>query len=204
MTDLMVFLAILAKSATGQKLSVYTTLVQGPRRAGELEGPEEFHLVLLDNGRVDQLAGPLREALHCIRCGACLNVCPVYRQIGGHAYGSVYAGPIGAVLTPLLHQADAEARELSEASSLCGACWDVCPVRIPLHDLLLGLRRRDAPADSGPAKRLGFTAWSWLWSTRAGFAATKAASRVALPAARRLRLRRGPGWLGAWVRTRDV
>ena len=92
-TDLMVFLAILAKSATGQKLSVYTSLVQGPRRAGELEGPEEFHLVLLDGGRIAQIDGPLREALCCLRCGACLNVCPVYRQIGGHAYGYTYPGP---------------------------------------------------------------------------------------------------------------
>ena len=93
MTDLVVFLAILAKSATGQKLSVYTSLVHGPRRGGELEGPEEFHLVLLDNGRIEQIAGPLREALSCLRCGACLNVCPVYRQIGGHAYGYTYPGP---------------------------------------------------------------------------------------------------------------
>src|SRR2546430_8996350 len=99
----MVFLAILAKSATGQKLSVYTTFVQGPRRAGELEGPEELHLVLLDNGRINQLAGPLREALYCLRCGACLNVCPVYRQIGGHAYGHTYPGPIGILLTAMLN-----------------------------------------------------------------------------------------------------
>ena len=102
MTDLMVFLAILARSATGQKLSSYTTLVRGPRRAGELEGPEEFHLILLDNGRSRQIAGPLREALYCLRCGACLNVCPVYRQIGGHAYGYTYPGPIGILLTAML------------------------------------------------------------------------------------------------------
>src|SRR5205814_9220783 len=140
LTDLMVFLAILAKSATGQKLSVYTTLVQGPRRAGELEGPEEFHLVLLDNGRVDQLAGPLREALDCLRCGACLNVCPVYRQIGGHAYGHTYPGPIGILLTAMLRGEESE-KELAHASSLCGACKDVCPVRIDIPRMLIELRQ---------------------------------------------------------------
>src|SRR2546430_2356092 len=102
LTDLMVFLAIRTKSATGQKLSVYTSLVQGPRRGGELEGPEEFHLVLLDGGRIAQIGGPLREALSCLRCGACLNVCPVYRQIGGHAYGYTYPGPIGILLTAMV------------------------------------------------------------------------------------------------------
>ncbi|HYE91554.1 MAG TPA: lactate utilization protein B, partial [Terriglobales bacterium] len=103
MTDLAVFLAILAKSATGQKLSVYTTLVRGPRKPTELEGPDEFHLVLLDNGRIDQIGGTLREALYCLRCGACLNVCPVYRSIGGHAYGYTYPGPIGILLTAMLN-----------------------------------------------------------------------------------------------------
>src|SRR5437899_7207441 len=140
-TDLMVFLAILAKSATGQKLSVYTTLVQGPRRAGELEGPEEFHLVLLDNGRVDQLAGPLREALYCLRCGAFLNVCPVYRQIGGHAYGHTYPGPIGILLTAMLN-GPASVKDLAHASSLCGACADACPVRIDIPKMLIELRRQ--------------------------------------------------------------
>lgn len=202
--ELDVMLSLLARSATGQQLSVYTNIITGPRRPGELDGPEELHIVVLDNGRAAVRDSPFAEALDCIRCGACLNVCPVYRQVGGHAYGAVYSGPIGAVLTPLLHPEDPGARQLSEASSLCSACWDVCPVRIPLHDLLLGLRRRDAPGDSGPAKRWGFAAWSWLWSTRAGFAATRGVARAALPVARRLRLRRGPGWLGAWLHTRDV
>ena len=98
----MVFLALLARSATGQKLSSYTTLVRGPRQAGELEGPDEFHLILMDDGRARQIAGTLREALYCLRCGACLNVCPVYRQIGGHAYGYTYPGPIGILLTAML------------------------------------------------------------------------------------------------------
>jgi L-lactate dehydrogenase complex protein LldF len=121
MSDLVVFLAILARSATGQKLSSYTTLVRGPRRAGELEGPDEFHLVLLDNGRSGQIASTLREALYCLRCGACLNVCPVYRQIGGHAYGYTYPGPIGILLTAML-KGNESVRELAHASSLCGAC----------------------------------------------------------------------------------
>src|SRR5437899_3333374 len=141
MSDLMVFLAILAKSATGQKLSVYTTLVQGPRRAGELEGPDEFHLVLLDNGRIRQIAGPLREALYCLRCGACLNVCPVYRQIGGHAYGYTYPGPIGILLTAMLH-GEKSVKELAHASTLCGACADACPVRIDIPRMLIELRRQ--------------------------------------------------------------
>ena len=139
MTDLMVFLAILAKSATGQKLSVYTTLVRGPRRPGELEGPEEFHLVLLDNGRIRQIAGTLREALYCLRCGACLNVCPVYRQIGGHAYGYTYPGPIGILLTAML-EGDRAVKDLAHASSLCGACKDACPVRIDIPRMLVELR----------------------------------------------------------------
>src|SRR5205814_3165018 len=101
LADLPVFLKLLARAATGQTLSVYTTLITGPRRPGEIDGPEEFHLVLLDNGRSRILATPYRESLQCIRCGACLNACPVYRRIGGHAYGVVYSGPIGSILTPL-------------------------------------------------------------------------------------------------------
>ena len=108
-----------------------------------MDGPEEFHLVTLDNGRSAILGTEFQEILHCIRCGACLNACPVYRQIGGHAYGWVYSGPVGAVLTPLLNHTS-EAGELQEASSLCSACWEACPVGIPLQDMLLGLRRRRA------------------------------------------------------------
>ena len=157
MTDLMLFLAILARSATGQKLSVYTTLVRGPRHPGELEGPEEFHLILLDNGRSAQIAGKLREALYCLRCGACLNVCPVYRQIGGHAYGHTYPGPIGILLTAML-KGDRSVKELAHASSLCGACHEVCPVRIDIPRMLVELREgldRDRIAPWG--ERLAFT-----------------------------------------------
>ena len=135
---------------------MYTTLVQGPRRPGELEGPDEFHLVLLDNGRVAQLAGPLRESLYCLRCGACLNVCPVYRQIGGHAYGYTYPGPIGILLTAMLN-GPASVRDLSHASSLCGACADACPVRIDIPRMLIELRREvDARGIAPRSERVVF------------------------------------------------
>lgn len=139
LTDLPVFLKLLARAATGQTLSVYTTILTGARRAGELDGPEEFHLVLLDNGRSEVLGGPFRESLQCIRCGACLNACPVYRRIGGHAYGGVYSGPIGSILTPL-YDSVAENPHLPHASSLCGACQAACPVKINIPHMLIGLR----------------------------------------------------------------
>lgn len=139
LAELAVLLQLLARSATGQKLSVYTDLITGPRRKGEPDGPDELHVVLVDNGRSRTLAGELAEILYCIRCGACLNSCPVYGEIGGHAYGSVYSGPVGAVLTPAL-QGLAGWHELPYASSLCGACRDVCPVRIDIPRMLLALR----------------------------------------------------------------
>ncbi|MDZ4721826.1 MAG: LutB/LldF family L-lactate oxidation iron-sulfur protein [Roseiflexaceae bacterium] len=138
--DLGVLLQVLARSATGQRLSVYTSILSGPRRPGETDGPEEFHLVLLDNGRSRILSEQYAEALMCIRCGACLNVCPVYQAIGGHAYGSVYPGPIGAVLSPLLQPDLPEVEKLPHASSLCGACQEACPVGIAIPDMLLRLR----------------------------------------------------------------
>jgi L-lactate dehydrogenase complex protein LldF len=140
-SDLSVFVRLLGRSGTGQKITVYTNFITGPRGEGELDGAEEFHLILLDNGRSKLLGTEFEEALYCIRCGACLNVCPVYRQTGGHAYGSTYSGPIGAVITPLL-KGTKEAKDLPFASSLCGACWEACPVGIPLHELLLKLRNR--------------------------------------------------------------
>lgn len=149
MDDLDALLDVLARSATGQKMSSYTTLTQGPRRAGEPDGPEELHLVIVDNGRSNMLGGEFQEALQCIRCSACQNVCPVFQHVGGHAYGWVYGGPIGAVITPLLRDLD-QWGELAEASSLCGACTEVCPVKIPLHDLLIGLRRETARRGQAP------------------------------------------------------
>jgi L-lactate dehydrogenase complex protein LldF len=205
MTDLMVFLAILAKSATGQKLSVYTTMVQGPRRPGELEGPEQFHLVLLDNGRIRQLAGTLREALYCLRCGACLNVCPVYRQVGGHAYGSTYPGPIGILLTAMLN-GPASVAELAHASSLCGACLDACPVRIDIPKMLIALRKENVEGGLVPMAERGiFRAFARLVRRPALYRfAVSAGRRLQQPVARACRIRRLPAFLGAWTRTRDL
>jgi L-lactate dehydrogenase complex protein LldF len=137
--DAAVWLSLLARSATGQPLSVYTTAITGPARPGEADGPEEVHIILLDNHRSHLIGTPYEESLQCIRCGACLNVCPVYRKAGGHAYGSSYSGPIGAVISPLLFGLR-EFEALPHASTLCGACLDVCPVRIDLPRMLLELR----------------------------------------------------------------
>jgi L-lactate dehydrogenase complex protein LldF len=179
--DLAVLLRLLARSATGQKLSVYTTLLTGPRREGETDGPEEMHVVILDNGRSNLLHGRYREMLACIRCGACLNVCPVYRKGGGAAYGPVYSGPMGAVLLPLLVGLR-EAPSLPHASSLCGACTAACPVKIPLHELLLDLRRDLVEEGVAPWwERAGFTLWSWAWSSALGYRASTALARLGQP-----------------------
>ncbi|ACB74681.1 LutB/LldF family L-lactate oxidation iron-sulfur protein [Opitutus terrae] len=141
--DLGIFLNLLARSATAQQLTVYTEFISGPKSPTQPEGPEEMHVIFVDNGRTTVLASECREILRCIRCGACLNVCPVYRQVSGHAYRSVYPGPVGAVLSPLLAgDRFPELADLPKASSLCGACHEVCPVDIPIPDLLLRLRDR--------------------------------------------------------------
>ncbi len=138
--DLAVFLRLLPRSATGQRISSYVSMITGPRRQDDEDGPEEFHLILVDNGRSRLLADPsLREALNCIRCGACLNICPVYQKVGGHAYGWVYPGPIGAIVSPMLTGLQ-ESKDLPYASSLCGACRDACPVKIDIPRMLLHLR----------------------------------------------------------------
>jgi len=150
--DLEVMATLLPRSATGQRLTVYMSGISGPRRPGDGDGPEELHIVIVDNGRSLQLGDPeFQELLNCIRCGACLNVCPVYRHIGGHAYGGTYTGPIGAVLKPAFRKNVAEWDDVADASSLCGACAEACPVKIPLHDMLVSLRRRKVEA--GYAKR---------------------------------------------------
>jgi len=133
--EMEVLVSMLTRSAVGQKLTSYITVLTGPREELDVDGPEEFHLVIVDNGRSDILGSEFQSILQCIRCGACINVCPVYRHIGGHSYGSIYPGPIGAVLSPLLGGYD-EYKELPYASTLCGACTEVCPVKIPLHNLL--------------------------------------------------------------------
>ena len=170
--DLAVFLRLLGRSGTGQKLTVYTSLLTGPRRPGE-DGPDEMHVVLVDNGRIETLADEkMREALNCIRCGACLNACPVYRKIGGHAYGWVYSGPIGALITPQLTGIEG-ARELPFASSLCAACRDACPVKINIPDLLLHLRAKAqekapaAKARGAPlSERTSMRLWAWAMKRR--------------------------------------
>ena len=163
--DLAVFLALLGRSATGQPMSVYTSFVSGPRRAGEIDGPDEFYLILLDNGRTKVLADERkRESLYCIRCGACLNHCPVYRKIGGHNYPWVYSGPIGAILTPQFHGIEKDPWLLF-ASSLCGACGEVCPVKIDIPRILLELRKdvieSKTAAGTNKLERMAFRMWAW-------------------------------------------
>ncbi|MER2061136.1 MAG: LutB/LldF family L-lactate oxidation iron-sulfur protein [Niallia sp.] len=133
--EMEVLVGMLTRSAVGQKLTSYVTALTGPREDGDVDGPDDFHLVIVDNGRSDILGGEFQSVLQCIRCAACVNVCPVYRHVGGHSYGSIYSGPIGAVLSPLLGGYE-EYKELPYASTLCGACTDACPVKIPLHELL--------------------------------------------------------------------
>jgi len=147
--DAAVWLSLLARSATGQPLSIYTNIVTGPARTDDPDGPREVHLVLLDNGRSALLGTPKEELLQCIRCGACLNVCPVYRKTGGHAYGSPYSGPIGAIVSPAIFN-DKNFTALPHASSLCGACTDVCPVRIDIPRILLEYRAEHAETGQTP------------------------------------------------------
>jgi L-lactate dehydrogenase complex protein LldF len=205
MEDLVPLLQVLARSATGQKLTVYTNFVTGPRRPSEADGPEEFHLVLLDNGRSRILGSGYVETLYCIRCGACLNACPVYGEIGGHAYGSVYPGPIGAVLTPLLDGLNEETKWLPYASSLCGACQEVCPVRIPLPDYLLRLRRDKVRQVGAPAtERLGMHGYRIGMSSVGMYRLSRKAARIGLRMlARHGRVRRLPPPLDAWTHGRD-
>lgn len=176
LADLAVFLRILARSASGQKMSSYVSLITGARGEGESDGAREFHLVLLDNGRTRILAdSEKRESLYCLRCGACLNVCPVYQKIGGHAYGSVYSGPIGSVITPMMVGLE-RAKDLPFASSLCGACREICPVKINIPHMLLNLRSEWAESSGGDrarprlSERLAIKAWAfamrhpWLYN----------------------------------------
>jgi len=159
-TDLGLFWPLLATYGTGQKITVYNTIVTGPKQPGEVDGPEEMYVILLDNGRTNLLANPkTREALYCIRCGACLNACPVYKNIGGHSYETAYSGPIGSVITPHLRGMN-EYKHLSYASSLCGNCTEVCPVRINLHELLLENRHEAVIEGSSTlAERVAWKAW---------------------------------------------
>jgi L-lactate dehydrogenase complex protein LldF len=158
--DLPLFWPLLATYGTGQKVTVYNSIVTGPKQSGETDGPEEMFVILLDNGRTNLLANPTaREALYCIRCGACLNACPVYKNIGGHSYETTYSGPIGKVITPYLSGMD-EYKHLSNASSLCGNCTEVCPMRINLHELLLDNRHEAVTQGTSTfAERVAWKAW---------------------------------------------
>jgi L-lactate dehydrogenase complex protein LldF len=207
MVDLAVMLKLLARSATGQPFTIYTNIFGGPRAPGEKDGPEEFHLVLIDNGRTEILANEeYRETLRCIRCGACLNACPIYRKIGGHAYGSVYPGPIGALITPLF-QGLGNFKDLPQASSLCGACYEACPVKINIPRHLINMRRDIVNTHlNGFLERKVYRTWAWamksplLYNTIGAF--------------QKLELRRradGDGWIkklpkvaSGWTQIRDM
>jgi L-lactate dehydrogenase complex protein LldF len=183
LAELAPLLKLLGRSGTGQSLTTYTTLITGPRRQDEEDGPEELHVVILDNGRTGLRRGRYREMLACIRCGACLNVCPVYRKAGGAAYGPVYSGPMGAVFAPLLVGLE-HAPALPHASSLCGACTEACPVKIPLHELLLDLRRDLVAERVAPRlERLAFTLWSLAWSNAVGYRISTRLARLTQPLA---------------------
>ena len=203
--DAATLLRVLARSGTGQEITVYTTFSTGPRRPGDLDGPEAFHVVLLDNGRTTMLGGELHEMLRCIRCGACLNECPIYRAVGGHAYGWVYSGPMGAVLTPVLIGIE-HAGDLPNASTLCGKCEDVCPVRIPLPRMLRHWRQRQFEGNqASAASRYGLKAWAFLARRPALYRLVVGPGVAVLGALgrRRGRFRRLP-LAGGWTASRDL
>jgi L-lactate dehydrogenase complex protein LldF len=206
MDDLPALLKLLPRSATGQKLSTYVSMIRGPARPGEKDGPAEFHLVLLDNGRSRMRQDPvLRPALRCIRCGACANVCPVYQHIGGHAYGSVYPGPIGAMITQAL-ATGAEGWLLPFASSLCGACAEVCPAGIPIPEILIALRERASEKERrmGIIESAAFRAWSELWSRPAAYKITaRAAASSARLVSKQNMLVKLPPPGSNWTKDRD-
>ena len=203
--DATTVLRVLARSATGQPITVYTTFSKGPRRAVDLDGPEDCHVVLIDNGRSNMIGSNFQDALRCIRCGACMNHCPVYQAVGGHAYGSVYPGPIGSVLSPALNGLE-DTKELPNASTLCGRCEDVCPMRIPLPKMMRHWREHEFERHLGPSTiRYGLKSWAFfarrprLYHFCAGWAnwlLRKVANKHG-------RLTRFP-MAGAWTRNRDL
>ena len=198
--DLAVLLPMLATAGAGQPMTCYNTLYAGPRKPGECDGPEEMHLVLLDNQRTAILADPeQRDSLHCIRCGACLNVCPIFKNVGGFTYGTTYQGPIGSVITPHLRGL-ADWNHLSGASSLCGACTDACPVRIDIHHHLLHNRRNAAKTAPNRWEKLGHRLFVMVASRPWLFAAGGAAFRHTLWLMKKLR----PPLLRDWLATRDL
>lgn len=203
MSDLALFWPMLATVGAGQLISGYNTLYAGPRQPGEADGPEEFHVVLLDNQRTSLLAdAEQRDALHCIRCGACLNVCPIYRNVGGHTYGTTYCGPVGSVITPHLRDLQ-EWKHLSYASSLCGACTEACPVGIDLHHHLLQNRRNGASAKPRWWERIAFRLFARIATCRIGWSLVTRGGRFGQmlhPLVKGTRL--DPAY--AWTKTRDL
>lgn len=208
--DLGLFLRLLIRSATGQRISSYVTTVTGPRGEDEVDGPEEFHLVIVDNGRSKMLADPnLREALYCLRCGACLNACPVYRKVGGHAYGWVYPGPIGAIVSPMLTNLS-EAKDLPYASTLCGACKEACPVKINIPRMLLYLRKELTQGETYPEHKSVSMAEStavkgWRASVSSSFMmrlSNLGGRLLQLPFVRGGRIDRLPSPLSGWTKHR--
>jgi L-lactate dehydrogenase complex protein LldF len=202
LADLEVFLQLLPRSSTGERMNPYTSLWTG---VTEGDGPQELHVILLDNGRTRVLRDEVgRQALHCIRCSACLNVCPVYSRTGGHAYGSVYPGPIGAILTPQLIGIE-QAPSLPFASSLCGACYEVCPVRIDIPTVLLHLRAQAVHVTAPVGERTSMRVLAWLFGGRRRFTWVQRLGRLAQrPLVRRGAIPTAPGPFAAWTRTRDL
>jgi len=181
LSDLALFLPMLATAGAGQPITCYNTLYGGPRQPGEPDGPEEFHVVLLDNRRTELLAdAEQRDALHCIRCGACLNVCPIFKNIGGHSYGTTYQGPIGSVITPHLRGLQ-DWKHLSQASSLCGACTETCPVKIDLHRHLLRHRRNAARQCPAPIEKFLHATFAFVMRRPALYAWATFWARLAQP-----------------------
>ena len=209
--DVGLFLRLLIRSATGQGISSYVTTVTGPRLADDEDGPDEFHLVIVDNGRTRLLGDPeLRESLYCVRCGACLNACPVYRKVGGHAYGWVYSGPIGAVITPVMTNLP-DAKDLPRASTLCGACREACPVKINIPRMLLYLRKELVESTQRPSdrsvsavERLAMKVWRLTVANAFTFGlANRVAGLLQWPLIRSGRLAWLPPPLSGWTRYRN-
>src|SRR5690625_633280 len=204
--ELDVMITLLTRSSVGQNLTSYVTGLTGPKLEDEADGPDEFHLVIVDNGRSNIIGTEFQEALHCIRCAACINVCPVYRHIGGHAYGSIYPGPIGAVLTPLLGGYE-DYEELPYASSLCGACTEVCPVKIPLHEQLIMHRRNMVEEEkmSNIGEKMLMAGFGQMASSSFRFnTSTKFASTLSKPFSKDDVIEKGPGPLKNWTKNRDL
>jgi L-lactate dehydrogenase complex protein LldF len=203
LSDLALFLPMLATAGAGQTITCYNTLYGGPRQPEECDGPKEWHVVLLDNHRTELLAdAEQRDALHCIRCGACLNVCPIFRNVGGHTYGTTYSGPIGSVITPHLRGLQ-DWKHLSMASSLCGACTETCPVKIDLHHHLLQNRRNAAKKKPDFFERLAYKIFGFIAGRPVYWSMVKRIGRVTRPLQEMVK---GTGFdlAKSWTRTRDL